>query len=210
VTAHEDSGDAPVDPLLGQPRMVADPRISVAQAAVVLGKTPAQVYRLIKLGQLRRRGGPNTHYGIALSDAVELRDKGEPISLKQAARKLARSVDATRELVADGHLPLVPGTKSMVYPADVAAIAAASAQPSIRRPAGPDGYINAEATAKRLGLSTRYVRQLAAEEKLPAVYQDGQYWFDPERIAMVRRARRARRERAVPRRPTRRLGGSPV
>ena len=32
-----------IDPLLGRPRMLADPRISVTQAAVVLDKTPAPV-----------------------------------------------------------------------------------------------------------------------------------------------------------------------
>jgi hypothetical protein len=40
----KDPGQLPVDPLLGQPRMVDDPRISVAQGAVVLGKKPAQVH----------------------------------------------------------------------------------------------------------------------------------------------------------------------
>ena len=79
----------------------------------------------------------------------------------------------------------------MVYPADLAAITAAKPQPPIRPPAGPPGYLNTKQTAERLGLTAIYVTQLAAEEKLPAVFQDRQWWFDPQRIEMIRRARRA-------------------
>ena len=49
---HEEPGELPVDPLLGQPRMVDDPRISIAQAAVVLGLKPAQVHRYVALGRV--------------------------------------------------------------------------------------------------------------------------------------------------------------
>jgi hypothetical protein len=46
-----DVGEVPlIDPLLGQPRMVADPRISVAQAARILDNSPAQVYRYRSAG----------------------------------------------------------------------------------------------------------------------------------------------------------------
>jgi hypothetical protein len=195
----EEPGERPVDPLLGQPRMVDDPRISIAQAAVVLGKKPAQVHRFIALGRLPRHGPANNGRPLLLSQVEALRDKGEPIPLTAAARELARSLRATLELVTDGHLPLVPGTKSMVYPADVAAITAARAQPPIRRPVGPAGYLNTKQAAERLGLTAIYVTQLAAEEKLPAVFQDRQWWFDPDRIEMIRRARRARRDRVVAR-----------
>jgi len=78
-------------------------------------------------------------------------------------------------------------------------------QPPIRRPTGPLGYLNAKQTAERLGLTAIYVTQLASEEKLPAVFQDRQWWFDPQRIEMIRRARRARRDRVVAR-PLRRRG----
>jgi hypothetical protein len=56
-----------------------------------------------------------------------------------------------------------------------------------------------------LGLTAIYVTQLASEEKPPAVFQDRQWWFDPQRIEMIRRARRARRDRVVAR-PLRRRG----
>src|SRR4051794_21933185 len=101
----EEPGDLPVDRLLGQPRMVADPRISMAQGAVVLGKKPAQVHRFIALGRLPRHGPPNNGRPLLLSQVEALRDKGEPIPLKDAATLLGRSVRATLELVTDGHLP---------------------------------------------------------------------------------------------------------
>ena len=169
---YEEPGELPVDPLLGQPRMVDDPRISVAQAAVVLGKKPAQVHRYVVLGRLPRHGPANNGRPLRLSEVEALRDKGEPIPLKDAAAMLGRSVRATLELVDDGHLPLVPGTKSMVYPADVAAIAATESQPPIRRPDGPAGYVNTKRAAERLGLTAIYVTQLAAEEKLPVIPSD--------------------------------------
>jgi hypothetical protein len=90
--------------------------------------------------------------------------------------------------VAEGHLLLVPDTKSMVYPTDLAAITAAKTQPPIRRPAGLAGFLTTKQTAERLGLTTIYVSQ------------DRQWWFDPERIEMIRRARRARRDRVGARR----------
>jgi hypothetical protein len=48
-----------------------------------------------------------------LSEVEALRDKGDPVPLKHAAHRLGRSLKATLELVADGHLPLVPGTMSV-------------------------------------------------------------------------------------------------
>jgi hypothetical protein len=45
---------------------------------------------------------------LLLSEVEALHAKGEPITLKDAARKVSRSLAATRDLVADGHLPLVP------------------------------------------------------------------------------------------------------
>jgi hypothetical protein len=161
------------------PRLVDDPRISITQGAVVLGKKPAQVHRFVALGRLPRHGPASNGRPLLLSEVEALRDKGEPIPLKHAAHRLGRSLRATRELVTDGHLPLVPGTKSMIYPADLAAITAAKTQPPIRRPAGPPGYLNTKQTAERLGLTAIYVTQLAAEEKLPAVFQDRQWWFNP-------------------------------
>ncbi|MEU4292095.1 hypothetical protein AB0E63_28050 [Kribbella sp. NPDC026596] len=208
MNGDNEAGEPPVDPLLGQPRMVDDPRISLSQGAEVLGKTLAQVRRYVAQGRLPRHGPANNFWPLLLSEVEALRAKGEPISLKDAARKLSRSLAATKELVADGHLPLVPGTKSPVYPADVAAIADTHSRWSIRRPSGPPGYVDSKQAAQILGLTGPYVTQLAAEEKLPAIFQDGQWWFDPDQIELVRRARRARRHRTVHRRPTQPRGST--
>jgi hypothetical protein len=210
MTGDPDGSEPAIDPLLGQPRMVDDPRISLAQGAAVLGKTVVQIRRHITQGRLPRHGPANNFRPLLLSEVEALHAKGEPISLRDAARKLSRSLEATRELVADGHLPLVPGTKSLVYPADVAAVTRTYGQRPIRRPTAPPGYLDTKQAAHRLGLTGPYVSQLAAEEKLPATFQDGQWWFDPDQIELVRRARRARRDRAVHRRPMQRRGSTPL
>ena len=79
---HEDPGELPVDSLLGQPRLVDDPRISITQAAVVLGKKPAQVHRFIAPGRLPRHGPPNNGRPLLLSEVEALRDEGEPVPRK--------------------------------------------------------------------------------------------------------------------------------
>jgi hypothetical protein len=193
-----DPGEPPVHPVLGQPRMVADPRISIAQAADVLGKTPQQVYRLIKLGRLHRRGEPGKFWGLLLSDVVRLRDKGEPLKLAQAAPRLGCSIAEVRELIADGKLPLVPGAKSLVYPSDVLATAKTLAKRRVGRPEAVAGQIDTAAVARRLGLSDSRVRQMAAAGKLPAMFVDRQWWYDSTRIDMIERVRRAQALRAVP------------
>jgi hypothetical protein len=80
--------EPPLDALLGQPRMVSDPRISVAQAAQILGKTRAQVYRMVHLGRLRRRGEPNKFRGLLLFDVLQCRERGEPIEVRSPRRCL--------------------------------------------------------------------------------------------------------------------------
>jgi hypothetical protein len=90
---------------------------------------------------------------LLLSEVEALHAKGEPITLKDAARKVSRSLAATRDLVADGHLPLVPGTKSLVYPADVAAVTRTYGQRPIRRPTRPPGYLDTKQAAHQLRLT---------------------------------------------------------
>lgn len=132
-------GDEPLDPMLGQPRMVADPRISVDQAAQVLGKTSAQVTRMIKLGRLPRRGEPNKFRGLLLSDVLRCRNRGEPIDLGAAAKLLRCAKGDIRQLIADGKLALVPGTQRRVYETDVRELASAGhhANAPVHQPHGP-------------------------------------------------------------------------
>lgn len=210
MAADEDNdlSEIPMDPLLGQPRMVGDPRISIAQGAAALGKTVPQVHRLIKLGRLPRHGPANNGRPLLLSEVEALRQKGEPVPVKVAARTLHRSLESVLELVATGQLPLVPGTKARVYQADVDAIVAAANRlrsaknaakraSARRRQAGPPGYLNSRQAAEKLEITAIGVTQMAADERIPAVFQNGRWWFDPERVEMIRRARQARRDRTV-------------
>jgi predicted DNA-binding transcriptional regulator AlpA len=141
--------EPPIDPLLGQPRMVADPRISVAQAAEILGKTTERIYRLIQLGQLPRHGKPRKSRQLLLSDVLRLRGLGEPISIGQAARRLRGSPADVRRLIADGKLTLVPGSRRLLYPADVQRIARTWSPPaSESQPSSPAGQVNTPAAGK--------------------------------------------------------------
>jgi hypothetical protein len=203
-----DLGEVPMDPLLGQPRMVGDPRISIAQGAAALGKTVAQVHRLVKVGRLPRHGPANNGRPLLLSEVEALRDKGEPVPVTVAARILRRSLESVLELVAGGQLPMVPGTKARVYQADVDAIVAtakkvrsakkAAKRARTRRPqVGPPGYLNSRQTAEKLGITAIGVTQMAADERIPAVFKNGRWWFDPERVEMICRARQARKDRTI-------------
>jgi len=188
-------GDDPLDPLLGQPRMVADPRISVDQAAEVLGKTAAQVRRMVTLGRLPRRGEPNKFRGLLLSDVLRCRQRGEPIDLSTAAKLLDCSKAQIRRLIADQKLDLVPGTQSRVYETDVRQLASRRPRPRPPAPEPPDGHINTAAAAAVLGASIRSTQRLAAAGRIPA-YRDsaGRYWYRPEQMHLVRRARIAAAE----------------
>jgi hypothetical protein len=77
--------ELPVDPLLGQPRLVADPRVSIAQASVVLGKSPTLVRKMVGDGRIPRHSRPRNGRPLLLSEVEALRDKGDPIRLRDAA-----------------------------------------------------------------------------------------------------------------------------
>jgi hypothetical protein len=191
-------GDEPLDPLLGQPRMMADPRISVDQAAEVLGKTAAQVRRMITLGRLPRRGAPGKFRGLLLSDVLCCRQRGEPITFAAAAEILDCSKAQIRRLIADQRLALVPGTQRRVYENDVRQLASRRPHPSRTgppAPESPDGHIDTAAAAAILGASIRSTQRLAAAERIPA-YRDsaGRYWYRSEQLHLVRRARIAAAE----------------
>jgi predicted DNA-binding transcriptional regulator AlpA len=188
-----------IDPLLGQPRMVADPRISVAQAAEILGKTTERIYRLIQLGQLPRHGKhgkPRKSRQLLRSDVLRLRGLGEPISIGQAARRLRGSPADVRRLIADGKLTLVPGSRRLLYPADVQRIARTWSPPaSESQPSSPAGQVNTPAAARILGRSVSGTRRLAAAGRIPAHRDDnGHYWYRPEHLDVILRAERATEE----------------
>jgi len=179
--------------------MVADPRISVDQAARVLGKTSAQVRRMLKLGRLTRRGEPNKVRGLLLSDVLRCRERGDPIGLAEAAKRLSASKAGIRQLIADGKLALVPGSQRLVYEADVRELARNRPRRARRTappPKGrPDGHVDNAAAALILGLSIRATQRLAAAERIP-VHRDstGRYWYRPEQLQLVRQAWQAAKD----------------
>jgi hypothetical protein len=188
-----DHGDEPpLDALLGQPRMVSDPRISVAQAAQILGKTRAQVYRMVKLGRLRRRGEPNKFRGLLLSDVLQCRKRGDPIEVADAAKVLGGTASDVRRLIAEGKLTVVPGSQRLLYETDVRDLSRTRIRPArakTRQPVGPEGHVNTAAAARLLGLSVSRTRQLAASERIPADRDGmGRYWYRPGQLELVRRA----------------------
>jgi hypothetical protein len=157
-----------LDPLFGMKRMVDDPRIPPAQAAVVLGVSVAQVYRLMKLGRLPRHGAPNTSWELLLSDVEQLRDRGRTITLKQAARLLHSSTEDVREQIDDGKLTGIPDSRRPVYLREARALARATNVPKTRnqqrqRTSPPAGHVNTKEAASVLGRSPSRVRQLAAQ-----------------------------------------------
>jgi hypothetical protein len=167
-TSADDSG---IDPLLGEQRMVADPRIAAGQAAVILGSPVAYVYRLIATGRLAAHGKKNSTRRVLLSEVTALRDRGEPIPLKEAARILRATTDEVRQLMADGWLTSVPRARRPVYREEVEELARNRGLP-IRRPASaghlaPEGHVNTAQAAGILGLGVSRTRQLAATGRIP-------------------------------------------
>jgi hypothetical protein len=165
--------------------------ISAAQAATILGKTVEHVHRLMALGRLPKHGPPNTFWQLRLSGVERLRDRGEPISLKEAARLLRCATDGIRKLIADGKLTAVPGSRRPVYVLEVQALAAALDLPprsrfssaSVAR--GPRQHREA---ARMLGRSISRFRLLAAECRIPAQRdENGNYWYKPDQLEMMRR-----------------------
>jgi hypothetical protein len=193
MTSADDTPES-VDPLLGQPRMVSDPRISAAQAAEVLGKPVTYVYRLTALGRLRTHGGRNSYRQLRLSDVERFRDLGDTIPLKEAARILRCSTDDVRKLVADGKLTGVHRSRRPVYLLEVQNLATELGVP--RRQRGrprrnplPAGYTDLRGAAKILDISLSTTRRLATQERIPAEQDASGYWqFSIEKLHLVRRA----------------------
>lgn len=174
--------------------MVDDPRISAAQAAVVLGKPVTYVYRLMSLGQLPTYGGPHSFRQLRLSDVERHRDLGESIPLKEAARLLRYSTDEVRELIADGKLTGVHRSRRPVYLLEVQNLAAELGVPDPKRGRPrpdpmPAGYTDLQGAAKVLGVSVSTARRLASQERIPAERDAAGYGqFSVEKLHLVRRA----------------------
>jgi len=187
---------AEVDLLLGQPRMVADPRISTAQAAAILGLPPGQVRRLMARGELPVHGPPRSQRRLLLSQVRRLAALGEPITVGQAATILRTTTNEVRARVAAGQLTERPAGGRPVYRGEAEnlarrlAVDQAARGPTARR--GPAGHLTTSEAARILGLSRAGTRAQAAARRLPAPRNSrGQYWYRPAHLEMVARARRA-------------------
>jgi hypothetical protein len=141
-------------------------------------------------GRLTVHGGPHSYNQIRRRDAEELRDRGEPIPLSEAARILQRSTAYVRSLIDSGQLHFVENSTRPVFRAEVEQYAQDYPRRWLPGLIGTDGRVSTIVAAKILGLSRQRTRELAQAEQLPALRDDkGRWWF---RVDQVERAKRAR------------------
>jgi excisionase family DNA binding protein len=120
----DDVADVPVgETVLGEPRVVGDPRITTAQAGVILKMTRQRVWNLIGRGDLPAYGPRNSARRLELSDVQQLATLGEPISVGEAARILHCPTDDVRALIQAGQLRGRPGSRYPVYRPEVEELA---------------------------------------------------------------------------------------
>jgi hypothetical protein len=97
----------------------------------------------------------------------------------------------------DGKLAGVADSRRPDYLREVQALADALKVPghrqqSRRGPRPPAGYVTTKEAPRLLGRSPSRIRQLAAVSLIPAQRDEiGNYWYKPEQLEMVRRARLA-------------------
>jgi hypothetical protein len=119
----EAADDPVIDPVLGEPRMVADPRITADQAAAILGTNRAHSYRMVGQGRLPAYGSPHQTRRLLLSDVRRLKAREESIGLREAAHLLGCSIGDVRDLIASGDLKAVSDARRRVYWQEVQAVA---------------------------------------------------------------------------------------
>jgi hypothetical protein len=84
----EAADDPVIDPVLGDPRMVADPRITADRAATIFGTNREHVYWMVDQGRLPAYGSPHQPRRLLLWDVRRLKGRGESIGLREAAHLL--------------------------------------------------------------------------------------------------------------------------
>lgn len=178
--------------------MVADPRITTAQAAVVLRVSPARVRHLLARGELVAQGRKHRERRLLLSDVERLAGLGEPITVRVAAQILGCTMANVRALLAAGQLTERPRSDRRLYRVEVQALAASGAVTWLTRRPGPVGCVSTSAAARILGVSVATARRRAAVGLVPSVRDErGYYWFRPEHLEMVARAQRDSEQAAV-------------
>jgi hypothetical protein len=207
--ASGDVADLPAgETVFGEPRMVGDPRITTAQAGVILKMTRQRVWNLIGRGDLPAYGPRNSARRLKLSDVQQLAVLGAPICVGQAARIPHRPTGDVRALIRAGQLRQRPGSRYPVYRPEVEELARRSGVDARASPIpfGPVGRVPTSAAARILAISRQETRALAAAELIPAVrdHRGYYYWYRADQITLVARARHARDNRVISRLP----GGS--
>jgi hypothetical protein len=96
-----------------------DPRITTAQAGVILKMNRQRVWNLIGRGELPAYGPRNSARRLKLSDVQQLAILGEPICVGEAARILHCPTDNVRALIRAGQLRQRPGSRYPVYRLEV-------------------------------------------------------------------------------------------
>jgi hypothetical protein len=199
----DDVADLPVgETVFGEPRMVGDPRITTAQAGVILKMSRQRVWNLIGRGDLPAYGPRNSARRLKLSDVQQLAVLGEPICVGEAARILHCPTGDVRALIRAGQLRVRPGSRYPVYRPEVEELARRSGVDSRDSPIpfGPASLVPTSDAARILGLSKQETRALAAAELIPAVRDHrGYYWYRADQITLVARARHARENRVISR-----------
>jgi hypothetical protein len=151
--------------------MVDDARISTAQAAVVLGLSPGQVWWLMARGDLPVHGPPRRQRRLLLSEVRRLAARGEPISLGQAAKIRRTTTSDVQARVAAGQLTERCASARPVYRGEVENLACRLAVDQARRPEtrprGPAGHVTTAEAALILGLSRQGTRVQAARGGFP-------------------------------------------
>lgn len=170
-----------------------DERISAAIAAEILGTDRNKVYRLMRKGRLKTHGELHSYNRLRRGDVEEYRARGEPISIRQAARILQRPTDDVRELIAASALISTTNSSHPLFQHDVERYAEQHPPPPAPpapHPPGREGEIRTPAAARVLGMSNSNTRRLAAAGFIPADRDEhGTYWYRPELLEMMIRAR---------------------
>lgn len=198
--------------LLGEPLVVADPRITAAQVVRVLGITRSQVRGLADRGELPRRGGRGKERQFLLSDVRRLEAS---ITVDEAGQIWACSREAAGRIIEQAAFAAI---RSPLRP--LRRVDAVLEQGRRWRRAGPDhpgrveprrdlldrprwsskqrrsrGWIGTTEGAAVLGIGPSYARRLAVRGGLPAE-QDaaGRWWFEADRIQLIADVRAFQRE----------------
>jgi hypothetical protein len=177
------------------PRDGADP-ISLREAARIVGLNEWTLRRYyFGTPDLPRLEG--AHRVIDRHDAVILaRRLAKRVTVREAAVLLGYTQTGVRQLLRDRLLNRTPDASRPIRVDQVERLLASGWGPP-QHPAQV-GRIDTAAAARLLGWSTSEVRQRARDERLPAVRDArGRWWFDPDQLAMVIRARRSEEHGAL-------------